>query len=226
DKYFLIQAKCYSKYIDSLYDKYKEFIKNLKEQPKEYIRIFLVGTYSKYSVLKTKEKSIAEILKEETKDIMNNSGHKIIICDDHELINIIKSGSNLEDENKEITFSRLRIFKLSEEKEHEFLLKLHGVIERKGEYRKLLAYLPSNTKFVRTRHQYEISEEIKKIGYAGFDFVDTKRRYVIRYEIRDELEYLERCVNDFVISLNIFSSNIKGIFIVPEKFYFDILRHI
>ncbi|CAG8479756.1 9939_t:CDS:2 [Scutellospora calospora] len=199
DKYFLIQAKCYSKYTDFLYDKYVEFIKDLKEQPKEYIGIFLVGTYSKYSVLKKKQKSIAETLKEETKDILNDSGHKIIICDDYELIDIIKNSTNLKDENKEITSSKLRIFKLSEEEEHEFLLKLHSVIKRKDEYEKLLVFLPSNTKF---------------------------RKYVIRYEIKNELEYLKKYVDDFDISLNVFPSNIQGVFVVPEKFQLDILKHI
>ena len=52
NKYFLIQAKCYSKYTNFLYECYKDFVKDLKKQPREYIGIFLVGTYFKYSKLK------------------------------------------------------------------------------------------------------------------------------------------------------------------------------
>ncbi|CAG8538171.1 15111_t:CDS:1 [Cetraspora pellucida] len=229
DKYFLIQAKCYSSYSKYVYKAYKDFMIDLKEQPKEYIGIFLIGTYNKLSYVEesasgNKNQNISEKLKDETKNLSNDSGHEIIICDDYELTGIM-TNNNLKDNNDNIIFSRLRLFKLTEEEEHELLLKLHSVIDGKFKYRKLLNILPSDIGLIRTRHQYKIKKEIKKIGYAGFDFVYKKRRYAIRYEIKEDLEYLKKCVNDFDISLKVFPNNIWGIFLVPDDFEIEILKY-
>jgi nitrogen regulatory protein PII-like uncharacterized protein len=227
NRYFLIQAKCYSDYTDHLYEHYKKFIEDLKKQPIEYIGIFVIGTYSKLSVLNNMigKNNIAEKLKKNINEKMNNSNHEIIICDDTQLMSFIKGGF-IETE-EEISFSRLRNFKLNEKIEHKFILKLNGIIKENINFStsQLMILLHNDINLLRTRHQYIIDGKIKKIGYAGFDFIDYKRRYVIRYEIKNDLEYLKTCINDLDDSLNVFPNNMKAYFLTPNDVELNIDLH-
>jgi hypothetical protein len=149
---------------------------------------------------------------------LNDSGHEIIICDDYELMNIIRDDGStgvIKGDKRSDSF-KLREFKLSEEKEHEFMLKLHGVIHLQVTYFELLQILPRDINLLRVRHQYVIDGEILNISYAGFDFVDEMRRYVIRYEIKNDLEYLKRCVDEFDEALNVFPNDVWGILLIPS----------